>query len=96
MTEARADRSQRSLPCPACDLPSQRVVGYPAALPGVTGGARVPMNQRGIPLGLAQEAHDTIVYEAEKAGVEPPDTLSIAKREAAKVRRGAPELITGP
>ena len=94
-SEARADRSERAIQCPDCDLVAQRVVGYPNALPGVTGGARVPMNQRHIALGRAQEAHDTIVYEAEKAGVEPPDTLAIAKREAEKVRRDAPELITG-
>ncbi len=93
VTEEVTDRAQRSGVCPQCGSASQRVAVYPGHVPGVNGIVTVPMAERGIPLGRALEAHDTIVHQAERAGVEPPDTLSIAKRVAKGIQKHRPDLI---
>ena len=87
--EASVDRTVHATPCLECDLSAQRQF----AVPAVTGIVQVPMRERKIPLNRMIEAHDTIVHEAEKAHVEPPNTLKIAKAAAREIQAKAPELL---
>lgn len=86
--EARVAREVREAPC-ACGLVARRCLSAPL----INGIVQVPMRERGIPLNRMIEAHDTIVHQSEQAGVEPPDTLAIAKQQAAKIRQHRPELV---
>lgn len=89
-TEHDVDRSVRSVVC-ACGKQAARQF----SVPHVNGIVKVPMRERGVPLNRMVEAHDTILYEAEKAHVEPPDTLKMAKAQAAAIRKHRPDLVTG-
>lgn len=91
--EQWASREQREFDCPEHGRPAQRIAVYPGAVPGVTGAVTVPVSQRYIPLKQAQEAHDEIVYESERAGVEPPDLVAAGMRQAAMRRKYLPETI---
>ena len=81
-------REVREAPCD-CGRSARRQLSAPL----INGIVQVPMRERGIPLNRMIEAHDTIVHQSDQAGVEPPDTLKIAKRQAARIRKHAPELI---
>jgi hypothetical protein len=39
------------------------------------------------------EAQQTLVHESEKAGVEPPDTWSAAKRIASNIQKHRPDML---
>ena len=86
--EARVAREVHEAPCD-CGLVARREL----AAPLINGIVQVPMRERGIPLNRMIEAHDTIVHQSDRAGVEPVDTLAIAKRRAATIRRHRPELV---
>ena len=88
IAEQMAERSQLESWC-WCGLRARRL----PSLAGVTGSVRVPMGERKIPLGRFVEAHDTLVDQAQRAGVEPPDTLAIAKQRAKEIRKHRPDLI---
>jgi len=53
------------------------------------------MRERRIPLTRFVNALDDMQRDARKAGVEPPDVLAIAARQAAEIGKHQPELITG-
>lgn len=80
--------------CPACGGPAGRVVvtSRPA---GFVGFATPPMRERPIRLTDGLNALDEVHAAARKAGVEPPDLLGEAKRQAAVIQRDAPELVSG-
>lgn len=62
---------------------------------GVSGFAISPMRSR--PVGLTEftEAQNEMVHNAQRLGVQAPDVMAIAQRQAARIKRHAPELITG-
>lgn len=81
------------LSCGACGSPAQRMV--PSRPPLMGGFAIPPMNERRIPLSRFVEAQGQMVRDAERAGVSAPDVLGIAKRQAAAIRKHAPEMVSG-
>ncbi len=89
-TEHRVSRAQRSMRC-ACGLWGQRIV-VPSRV-GVTGFATTPIRERPIPLNRFIEAQGQLVHDAERRGLEPPDTLGFAKRQAKEIQERAPELL---
>lgn len=94
-TEATTARDVEAVLCgrASCMLTARRSA-VPARV-GLGGMVTTPMDQRRIPLSLAQEAHDTIVDQASRAGVRPPDTFRAAKARGRAIRRHRPDLIGG-
>ena len=91
VTERSVERSVTTAPCGSAGC--RRMASRLPSLVGVTGIVRVPMRERKFPLGRMVEAQHTIVDQAQRAGVEPPDMLAIAKQRAKEIRRHRPDLI---
>lgn len=91
VTEQRAGYDQSAIGC-HCGTEAQR---NPVNRLSVSGFAIQPMRSR--PVGLSQfiEAQGEMVRTAERTGVMAPDVMAIAKRQAARIEKHAPELITG-
>ena len=77
--------------CPECGGRAERDP-VPQGI-GISGFRVTPVSQRYVPLSRAMEAQQTILHEAQKAGVEPPDLYAAGIRQAAARRRYAPETI---
>ena len=92
LREVFAGRDDSSLPCEDCGEQSRRVI---TTAPHITGCAVPPMNQRKLPLDRFINAQQELVRDAEKAGVEAPDILGAAKRQARRIQKHAPELVGG-
>ena len=90
ITERSVDRSVLSIRC-RCGRVARRELAV-ARLNGLVG---IPMKERPIHLNRFVEAHDEMVYQAERAGVTPPDTFKIAKARAAAIQKHRPDLVTG-
>jgi hypothetical protein len=88
--EHMVSRGTYEVPC-ACGLAAQREV-VPSRV-GVTGVTVPPMRERKLPISRFQEAHGTLLHESAKAGVEPPDTWSAAKRAAAAIKTHRPDVL---
>lgn len=93
ITEEVAGFDQSTSLC-ACGAESAReqVPSRPARFNGF---AIPPMRERKIPLSRFVEAQGEMVRAAERTGVQAPDVLGIAKRQAAAIAEAAPELVSG-
>lgn len=91
VTEELTGREVRAIACPSCPLLAERLV-VPSGV-GITGLTVPPIGERRVHLGRAIEAQHEIVDQAQRAGVEPPDLLSVARRKAAAIRKHAPEVL---
>lgn len=91
VTERRAGFGQSAIGCD-CGATAERVAVNRI---GFGGFAIAPMGERNIPLGRFTEAHGEMLRIAQRTGVQAPDVMAIAKRQAAQIKRHAPELITG-
>ena len=89
-SEHAVERAVMSVRC-RCGRVARREIAV-ARLGGLVD---VPMRERGVPLNRMVEAHETILHEAARAGVEPPDTLAMAKAQAKAIQRHRPDLVTG-
>jgi len=87
-----AGRDDDSLPCETCGESARRIV---TTVPGINGGSIPPMASRPIDLERFQNAHEDILADAKRAGVKPPDVLADARRQAALIKKHAPEYIGG-
>ena len=85
-------RDLAEVPCSTCGRAARRLITSP---PHINGAAIPPMRERRIPLTRFVNALDDMQRDARKAGVEPPDVLEIAQRQAQEIQKQAPELITG-
>lgn len=92
ITELRAGYDQSAAACGSCGAEASRVAVNHI---GMSGFAIPPMSARAIPLKRFEEAHGEMLLAAERSGVEAPDVMGIAKRQAEQIKRHAPELITG-
>lgn len=90
--ELRRARSARAVACPQCGGRAKRDP-VPRGSVGIAGFRVTPVSQRYVPVSRAMEAHETILHEAAKAGVQPPDLYAAGIRQAAWRRRNAPETI---
>lgn len=78
ITEQVVDRDIRSATCD-CGASAERLLSLGVSV----GGMRTPTQYHDINLNRAVEAHGETLLAAERAGVEPPDTLGEAKRRVA-------------
>ena len=85
-TEAIRPMRVGLIDCPVCKEPAQRLSCY-AGIQAMGDGINCHRPTREAPVDITQftEAHGQILHEAEKAHVEPPDFLKIAKE---RVRTG--------
>ena len=82
--EVTEDRETSARPCPQCSLPARRVI-LPGHIPSANGFTPKPTREHYVNLNRAIEAQHELVYQAEKAHVEPPDLWEAAK---ARIKRG--------
>lgn len=75
----------------ACGASARRLPYSPGHVPGVTGMAARPTREAPVHLDRAMGAHAEILDQSRRAGVAPPDFLSIARE---RVRRGEVAAIT--
>jgi len=92
LREVFAGRDDSALTCEDCGDVARRVI---LTAPLVNGVAVPPMNQRKIPVDRFVNALEDVQREARKTGVDPPDFLADAKRQARKIQKYAPELVGG-
>lgn len=92
VTERRAGYDQSAIGCPACGREAKRAEVNRL---GVSGFAIAPMRSRPVGLKEFTEAQGEMVHTAKQTGVEAPDVMAIAERQAALIKQHAPELITG-
>jgi putative FmdB family regulatory protein len=92
VTEQRRTMGCSEIVCPSCSGVAHRQAVYAEqAIRGDTV-ARPRLGNRATDkagrfrLGLFQEAHAEILHDSEKAGIEPPDTLSIGKERAKRIQ----------
>lgn len=84
--EIVAGYEDAEVPCPDCGLPARRMpycVGV--EIRGDTVSKPTPTRERRINLGRFQDAHQEMLHDCERAGVEPPDCFQIAKD---RIRKG--------
>ena len=68
------------IPCPICKKPAQRLAVYQGVqVMGDGINCHRPTREAPVNVTQFQEAHGQVLHEAEKAHVEPPDFLKIAK-----------------
>lgn len=91
VTEKRAGYDQSAIGC-HCGAEARR---SPVNRFGVSGFAIPSMRARPVPLSTFTEAQGEMVHTSQRTGVPAPDVMAIAKRQAAQIKRHAPELITG-
>lgn len=82
--EAFESRDTDLIPCPDCGRPSRRFVSA-AHVPNANGFTPKPTKEHYVNLNRAIEAQHELVYQAEKAHVDPPDLWKAAK---ARIKRG--------
>lgn len=92
--EVVAPVTTSSTACPRCGVTAERVA-VPSRPPRVNGFALQPMRERPIRLDRAVNAQHEMVARAARQGITLPDPLTVAKRQAARIRRHAPEIVTG-
>jgi len=90
-TESVEHRETRAIACSSCGSSASRVA-VPSRV-GLAGFTVTPIGERMVPLSRFREAHDTIVHEAARAGVTPPDTLKIAKHAAREITKHRADLL---
>ncbi len=86
-TEAVRPMRVGLIDCPTCEEPAQRLscyAGIQQAGDGVNG--HRPTSEAPVNVTQFTEAHGQVLHEAERAGVEPPDFLKVAKE---RIKAGA-------
>ena len=81
VTEQRQPRHVGEIDCLRCGLSAQRLVSSSV---GIAGFAQRPTREAPIPLSRAIEAQHEIVYQSERAGIQPPDLMAAARRRVAR------------
>jgi len=92
VTERRAGFEQAASVCGVCGAAAERVAVNRI---GMSGFAIPPMGARAIPLNRFAEAHGEMLRTAERTGVQAPDVMGIARRQADYIKKVAPELVHG-
>ena len=86
--ESMESRDTDAIDCD-CGRPARRIISA-GHVAGAIGFTRKPTREHYVPLGRAIEAQHEIVYQAEKAHIDPPDLWKVAKD---RVARGAVKAI---
>ena len=81
VTEQRQPRDIGEIDCAVCSLTAQRLI--PSSV-GFSGFAQRPTREAPIPLSRAIEAQHEIIYQSNRAGIQPPDLMKAARQRIAR------------
>lgn len=89
--ESLEDRETTAIGCTDCGATATRTI-VAGHLPGISGFTPKPTREHYVRLGQAMEAQHEIIDACERAHIEPPDLLGMAR---ARIKRGDAVAVEG-